>query len=146
MGMNCPFCASNNTKVLESRLLDDAMRRRRECLGCSTRFTTYERAFFHLSVLKKDGREQPFNLAKITTSIQQALGKVEEVVTNEVARRVERKVLKRKTNLIKTKDIGRYVLTELKRIDKMAYLRFASIHKAMDDPRILEKELQTIVR
>ncbi len=142
--MDCPFCMHQETKVLESRVVDHSLRRRRECLQCSNRFTTYEKAVFHLTVIKKDGREEPFNIQKLTTSICKAGGKAEPEATTLLARRVEQKILKRKTNPIKTLEIGRLVLQELRKFDKMAYVRFATIHKSIDNPKALEKELQTI--
>tara|TARA_Y100000310_G_scaffold35122_1_gene33233 strand:- start:312 stop:743 length:432 start_codon:yes stop_codon:yes gene_type:complete len=142
--MYCPFCTNEDTKVLESRILEDSLRRRRECLKCSNRFTTYERAIFNLTVLKKDGKEEPFNVQKLTQSIQKACGKTEEETIKLLAKRVEKKILRRKSKPIKTTDIGRYVLSELRRFDKIAYLRFTSIHKEIEDPKVLEKELKLI--
>ena len=140
--MDCPFCMHEETKVLESRGIDHSLRRRRECLQCSNRFTTYEKAVFNLTVIKKDSREEPFNIQKLTTSIFKACGKAD--TTTLLARRVEQKILKRKTNPIKTIEIGHFVMQELKKFDKMAYVRFATIHKSIDNPKALEKELQTI--
>ncbi len=142
--MHCPFCQHKETRVLESRIHNSSLRRRRECSKCSNRFTTYEKAAFNLAVLKKDGREEPFNMQKLTNSIQQACGKEDENSIQLLARRVEQKVLRKKTNPIKTSHIGKYVLTELKRFNKMAYVRFASIHKEIDDPKLLQQELKTI--
>ncbi len=142
--MNCPFCAHKETKVLESRIVESSLRRRRECLKCSNRFTTYEKAVFNRTVLKKDGREEPFNIQKLALSIEKACGKAEQETTRLLARRVEQKIIKRKINPIKTRDIGKYVLAELKRFDKMAYLRFTSIHKKIDDPKVLAEELKHI--
>ncbi|PIN76802.1 transcriptional regulator NrdR [Candidatus Woesearchaeota archaeon CG10_big_fil_rev_8_21_14_0_10_36_11] len=143
--MFCPFCSHEDTKVLESRVLDSSMRRRRECAKCKNRFTTYEKAEFQLTVLKKDGRIQPFDSQKIAHSIQRALGKVDSTIVNTISLKVERSVLKKKINPVKTVYIGKCVLDELKKIDKIAYLRFASVHKDIEDPKMFEKELQTIV-
>ena len=144
--MYCPFCTHEETKVLESRILDSSLRRRRECLKCSNRFTTYEKAVFKLSVIKKDGKDEPFNIQKLTSSVQRACGKRESEEIEVLAKKVERKILKRKTNPIKTADIGRYVLSELRRFDKIAYLRFTSIHKEIEDPKLLAEELKMIVK
>jgi transcriptional repressor NrdR len=143
--MYCPFCINEETKVLESRILEDSLRRRRECLKCTNRFTTYEKAVFNLTVIKKGGKEEPFNVQKLILSIQKACGKAEEDSIKLLAKRVEKKILKRKTNPIRTTDIGKYVLTELKRFDKISYLRFASIYKEMEDPKLLEKEIRLII-
>ena len=142
--MFCPFCRNEETKVLESRVLDNSMRRRRECLKCANRFTTYEKVSFNLTVLKKDGTTQPFNLQKISQSIESALAKADETAIETLTRKVEQKVLRRKSNPIKTSLIGRFVLQELKKYNKIAYLRFASIYKEIDDPKLLEKELNLL--
>ncbi len=96
-------------------------------------------------VLKKDGREEPYLVEKIYAGMRKACTKAEEEQIAILARKVEQKVLLKKVNPIKTTAIGKIVLQELKRFDKIAYLRFASIHKNIDDPKVLEKELQTIV-
>ena len=142
--MLCPFCSHEETKVLESRLVDKAVRRRRECLDCSARFTTYEKAIFNFTVIKKDSREQPFQLEKIKNSILRACGKIEEEPLQKLTRTIEQKILAKKTNLIKTTDIGKIVLRELRKFDKIAYLRFATIHKELEDPKLVEKELHLI--
>lgn len=142
--MNCPFCSHPDTYVLESRVVQDSLRRRRECDKCSNRFTTYEKAVFRLMVEKKDGREEPFQFEKIKMSLLKACGKADEYVIEELARKVEQKILLKHHNSIKTTEIGKLVLRELKRFDRMAYLRFASIHKAIDDPKVLEKELLVV--
>jgi transcriptional repressor NrdR len=143
--MHCPYCSDSDTKVLESRIINSEVRRRRECLQCQTRFTTYEKAFFNFTVLKKDGREEPFNIDKIKLSLQKSCNKLEETQLLNLTRKSEQKILGKKLNQVKTKEIGRVVLKELKKHDKIAYVRYATIHKEIEDPRLLEKELQTIV-
>ncbi len=142
--MHCPYCSHADTKVLESRLVQESLRRRRECENCSNRFTTYERAVFRVSVLKKDGREEPFQFEKIKISMLKACSKADEADIEGLAKRVEQKILLRHHNPVKTTEIGKLVLRELRKFDKMAYLRFASIHKAIEDPKMLEKELLVV--
>ena len=142
--MQCLYCSHPETKVLESRQAEGALRRRRECLKCSNRFTTYEKAMVNFSVLKKDGREQPFQSEKIKNSIIKACGKVEEQQVELMTKRLEQKIFLKKTHRIKTTEIGKMVLRELRKYDKMAYVRFASIHKSIEDPKLLEKELQLV--
>ncbi|HLC52696.1 MAG TPA: transcriptional regulator NrdR [Candidatus Nanoarchaeia archaeon] len=142
--MYCPYCSHAETKVLESRLLDSSFRRRRECLKCSNRFTTYETAEFSLKVLKKSGQEEAFNLQKIHNSIQKACSKTNPETVAALTGNVQKKILNKKMNLIKSADIGKFVLQELKKFDKIAYLRFASVYKAIEDPKILEKEINLI--
>ena len=124
--------------MLESRILYNSVRRRRECEQCNTRFTTYEQAVFHLTVIKKDGREQAFDAQKIWRSMEKACAKTDLEVVQALCKKVEQKVLAKKMNPIPTTEIGRLVLLELRKFDKMAYVRFASIHKPRDDPKLLK--------
>jgi transcriptional repressor NrdR len=142
--MYCPFCLNEDTKVLESRVIDDSMRRRRACLKCENRFTTYERSSFNLTVEKKDSSIQPFDLNKISLSLKLACGKPDEQLISNLTKNIQQKILKKKTNPIKTIYIGKVILQELKKYNKIAYLRYISVHKEMNDPKIFEKELQLI--
>ncbi len=139
--MYCPYCASTDTHVLESRLLDTTLRRRRECTGCGNRFTTYEKAVLTLSVLKKDGRTQNFDYSKLQHSIEKACGKTDTQTIQSIANKVHQKLINKKSTTIKSSEIGTAVLNELKKIDRMAYLRFGTVHKSITDPSTLEKEL-----
>ena len=143
--MYCPFCSYQETKVLESRISDESLRRRRECLKCSNRFTTYEKAIFNLKVLKKDGSIQPFQLDKIIRCLENSCGKVEERKVLELSKKVEQKILRKKSNPIKSIHVARFIMQELKKHDKMAYLRFASVYKGIVDVKEFEKELGLIV-
>ncbi len=143
--MYCPYCAYEDTKVLESRMLDDSMRRRRECLKCENRFTTYEKIVLSLTVIKKNGRQEEFDLGKITRSVEKACNKAEEEELQELSRKIEQKILSKKINQIKTSEIGKIVMQELKKVDKIAYLRYASVYKNIEDVRMLEKEIDLIV-
>ncbi len=142
--MHCPFCSFADTKVLESRLVEEAMRRRRKCLKCASRFTTYERASFNFLVSKKDGREQPFDLRKVAASIERACAKAEQEHVQLLAQKVYQKILRKKSHQVKSLEIGKFVLQVLKKYDKIAYLRFASIHKGIGDTKALERELHML--
>ncbi len=142
--MYCPFCFNEDTKVLESRVIDDSMRRRRSCLKCENRFTTYERATFNLQVEKKDNSVQPFDLNKISMSLTLACGKPNDEHIADLTRKVQQKIIKKKSSPIKTSYIGKVILQELKKYNKIAYLRYVSVHKEMNDPKTFEKELQLI--
>ena len=142
--MHCPFCAHKDTKVLESRISENSFRRRRECLKCENRFTTYEKAVFHFSVIKKNGTEQPFNVEKIKNGVMRAYGKIEEDALQRLMGRIEQRILVKKVNPIKTTEIGKIVLAELKKENKIAYLRYATVYKSIEDTKVLEKELQLI--
>lgn len=141
----CPFCSHADTKVLESRTIQESLRRRRECLSCSSRFTTYEKAVFNLKVIKRDGREQEFDLAKIQRGIEKACNKIDPATLSNLSQKIEQKILNKKTNSIKSTEIGDIVLQELKKFDQMAYLRFASVYKSIADPKSLKKELNIII-
>lgn len=143
--MLCPFCSQTNTKVLESRAIQESLRRRRECLNCSSRFTTYEKAVFNLKVIKRDGREQEFDLSKIQRGIEKACNKIDPATLTNLSQKIEQKILNKKTNSIKSTEIGNIVLQELKKFDQMAYLRFASVYKSIADPKLLKKELNIIM-
>ena len=144
--MFCVFCNNEDTKVLESRVIEEGIRRRRECLKCTNRFTTYEKAFFNLTVQKKDGRLQPYEPSKITVSIEKASGKIDSLDSSKLTRSVEQRILRKKASSIKTRDIAREVLRELRKVDKMAYLRFATVYKEIEDPNLLSKEIKAIIK
>lgn len=130
--MLCPYCIRDQTSVLESRDSEDGTvtRRRRKCLKCSKRFTTYERVeVIDLKVVKKDGSLESFDREKIRKGIQLACEKrdVSEEEIEKVVDDIELRLLNRKSTEISSSDIGRMVLTRLKKLDKVAYLRFASV-------------------
>lgn len=136
--MRCPFCSHTETQVAETRESDegDVVRRRRRCLSCDKRFTTYERADIALpSVVKKDGRRADFDPAKLRASMQLALRKrpvsVEQI--DAAINRIEEKLLGSGAREIASTRLGELVMRELKRIDKVAYVRFASVYRSFED-------------
>ena len=136
--MRCPFCASVATQVLESRAVDegDAIRRRRECTKCLKRFTTYEKVKgTALWVIKKDGRREPFEREKLKRGILRALQKrpISLDLVDEIVERVEREMLKKEKEEVTSRAIGRAVLKRLKKVDKVAWLRFASVYLEFED-------------
>lgn len=143
--MRCPLCNHEDTKVLDSRVTEDTVRRRRKCPECDGRFTTHEKAELRRLVMKKDQSRQPFQEEKVRMSIQKALAKDDLAQLNTITDRVVSRILTKKTELITSREIGRMVMQELKKVDKLAYLRYASVHKAMNDPKAMEKELQAII-
>ena len=131
--MLCPFCRSHNTQVLESRAVEegDSIRRRRECSKCLKRFTTYERVRgTALLVLKKDGRREPYDREKVKLGVLRAIKNrpVSVGVVDQVADEVEREMLKKEHEEVSSRIIGRAILKRLKRVDKVAWLRFASVY------------------
>ncbi len=136
--MKCPFCANDDNQVLESRIVDDghAVRRRRECDKCSKRFTTYEKVRGSvLWVVKKDGKREPFDLEKVKRGILRAIEKrpVSLELVSEVVDQVEREMLRKEKEEVSSKAIGRAILKRLKKIDKVAWLRFASVYLQFED-------------
>ncbi len=128
--MICPYCKSKNTKVVDKRDSEDSItRRRRECLSCGRRFTTYEKVEkSSIKVLKKDGTFQTFDKDKIIHGIRVAAQKrLDEKTVESLADEIEIKLLARKSSKIPASDIGRLILNRLKKIDEISYLRFASV-------------------
>ena len=131
--MRCPFCRADDTRVIDSRELSggDSIRRRRECSNCGRRFTAYERVEgANLMVVKKDGRRQDFDPVKLRQKLRVALTKrpVGEDAIDAILTRVEADLLARGTSEVPSSAIGESVLRELKALDEVAYIRFASEH------------------
>lgn len=136
--MQCPFCENEQSSVLESRDSEDnqVTRRRRECEGCKKRFTTYERVEGpQLIVIKKDGGRENFDREKIRRGINHACEKrpVSTDLVEEIVDQVEQEMLKKKSNEVSSRLIGNAVLRQLKKMDKVAYVRFASVYLDFDD-------------
>jgi len=136
--MKCPFCGNNDSQVLESRSVDEgvAIRRRRECVKCKKRFTTIERVKgVALWVIKKDGRREPFDKEKVKRGILRAIEKrpISMDLAEDVVEQVEREMLRQEKEEVSSKAIGRAILLRLKKIDKVAWLRFASVYLEFED-------------
>ena len=145
--MKCPFCASEETQVLESRAVEDgnAIRRRRECTKCNKRFTTYEKTKNNfLWVVKKDGRREPFDKEKLKRGILRAIEKrsVSLDLVDDITDQVEREMLRKEKEEIPSKVIGSAVLKRLKKVDKVAWLRFVSVYLEFDDLKDFEKTIE----
>ena len=146
--MNCPFCSSTLNKVVDKRAVNSSgeIRRRRECLKCHQRFTTYERlAKVELTVIKKDGRREGFDRDKLRSGIARALEKRPafeqvEIITG----RIENRLRSSRGKEIASKVIGRMVLGELKKADKVAYLRFTSVYRKFDNPSDFAKIITSL--
>lgn len=136
--MRCPFCNHGETQVAETRESDegDVVRRRRRCVGCDKRFTTYERAEIALPVVvKKDGTRADFDSRKVRASMQLALRKrpvsIEQI--DAALLRIEEALLTSGARELPSTKLGELVMRELKRIDKVAYVRFASVYRSFED-------------
>lgn len=148
--MKCPFCDYKETKVIDSRLCGDggSIRRRRECLKCSKRFTTYEYVErVPLMVIKKDGRRQPFDRAKIIAGLVKACEKrpISIVKIEEVTTDIERLIQKRFDREVDAAVIGEEVVKKLAALDEVAYVRFASVYRQFRDVNQFMSELQGIL-
>lgn len=136
--MRCPFCSHEDTQVVETRESDegDVVRRRRRCQSCDKRLTTYERAEIALpSVVKKDGTRADFELAKLRASMALALRKrpVSAEAVDAAIHRIEEKLLSLGLREVPSERIGELVMRELKKLDKVAYVRFASVYRSFED-------------
>lgn len=149
--MKCPFCHHVDDKVIDSRASSEghAVRRRRECLKCGRRFTTYEVVEeMPLYVVKKDGRRQPFDRKNILGGIQKAcekrpisLEKMEEMVSA-----IERDIYRSFDREVSSKDIGELIMEKLKAVDEVAYVRFASVYRQFKDVNQFMTELRDLLK
>jgi transcriptional repressor NrdR len=136
--MKCPFCSHSDTQVVETRISEDgdSIRRRRQCASCEKRFTTYERADVSFpSIVKKDGRRIEYERAKLLASMKLALRKrpvsIEQV--DGAVERIEEKLLLLGARELPSARVGELVMRELKKLDKVAYVRFASVYRSFED-------------
>ena len=147
--MQCPYCQDGETKVIDSRDSEDSVRRRRECLDCKKRFTTYERAeITELIVVKKSGNRQPFDRKKILNGLVRACEKT-DVTINQIERVVDEieLELRRNDNIeVSSTEIGELVMSKLKQLNKIAYIRFASVYREFTDVGHFKKELSTLLK
>ncbi len=147
--MRCMYCNHDESKVVDSRPTEDAwaIRRRRECMNCGKRFTTYEKIENPIVlVVKKDGERQPFNSAKIKDGLIKACEKrpvsaqeIDNIVTN-----VEKMVYNSLNQEITSHDIGEKIMDELKKLDQVAYVRFASVYRHFEDINSFKAELNKL--
>lgn len=148
--MRCPKCSYDDTKVLDSRPVEDggAIRRRRQCEKCEFRFSTYEEIeILDLTVVKRDGLKQPFTREKLERGIKRAFEKREH--SDETIRKlisgIEQEIQKKAcAGEIKSSDIGEIVMKKIKRVDKVAYIRFASVYRQFEDVEEFKLELSKL--
>ncbi len=147
--MHCPFCSAEDTRVVDSRLADegDSVRRRRECNVCGERFTTYERAELRLpKIIKSDGRREPFSENKLRTGMSRALEKrpVDTEAVEHVIGRIRHRLVASGEREIKSRMIGEWVMEELKDLDAVAYVRFASVYRSFEDLEAFSEEVERL--
>ncbi|MEI8324687.1 MAG: transcriptional regulator NrdR [Betaproteobacteria bacterium] len=136
--MKCPFCGNLETQVVETRISEDAdfIRRRRQCGACNKRFTTYERPDVNFpTIVKKDGRRIEFDRSKLRGSMTLALRKrpVSTEQLDSAIERIEERLLNLALREVQSQRIGELVMRELKKLDKVAYVRFASVYRNFED-------------
>lgn len=149
--MRCPYCSSEEDKVVDSRIAEDgrAIRRRRECLACGRRFTTFERIEESpLVVNKRNGVEEPFDRLKISEGIRRACKNrpVSDEQIDALAEEVEEAVRTEGARRVQSAEIGRLVLDRLRSLDDVAYLRFASVYKGFQELTDFERELLALLK
>ena len=149
--MYCPVCNSKETKVVDSRVTQDgvAVRRRRECVKCAYRFSTVEEMeLLDITVVKRDGRREAYSRSKIVAGIKQSL--ITRAYTQEkfdrLVHNVERDIQKKRKREVKSETIGEILMKHLKRFDKVAFIRFASIYRAFADVDTFETEIKSLRR
>ena len=147
--MRCPFCGAQDTKVIDSRLFGDGdqVRRRRQCALCKERFTTYETAELNLPrVIKQDGSRVPFDGRKLASGMTRALEK-RPVGTEQVEQalsRIRRRMLATGEREVASRQIGEWVMDELRALDQVAYVRFASVYRKFEDVNAFREEIERL--
>ncbi len=149
--MRCPFCGAEDTRVIDSRPAGEGaqVRRRRECTECGERFTTYERVELVLPrVVKRDGKREPFDEGKLRAGMLRALEK-RPVATEQVeaaVERVKRRLRETGEREVSSRDIGEWVMEELRGLDQVAYVRFASVYRSFQDVNAFREEIERLQR
>jgi len=147
--MHCPFCGTHETKVVDSRLVAEGqqIRRRRECISCHERFTTYETAELLMPrVIKTDGSRQPFDEDKLRAGIQRALEKrpvsIEEI--EACITRIKQRLRATGERELPSREVGEAVMAELRKLDQVAYVRFASVYRSFQDINEFREEIERL--
>jgi transcriptional repressor NrdR len=147
--MNCPFCGYEEHRVVDKREANEATRRRRECLKCKKRFTTYERFEpFELVVVKKDGRREPFSREKLRNGLVKACEKrpIPQETISKAVDEIENELRNSEKKEFPSTIVGELVMKKLKKLDKVAYIRFASVYREFADLASFENELRKLIK
>jgi len=144
--MQCPYCGHADSRVVDTRTTSDGIRRRRECLSCKKRFTTYEQISEALLIVKRDGRREPFDRHKLTQGIRIACAKRPIAMTDieRVVSQIEEHLFSLGTAEVRSEIIGEMILEKLKELDPLAYIRYAIVYMEMEDVGSLQKELDRL--
>jgi len=147
--MRCPYCGHEDSKVVDSRNAGDSIRRRRQCLDCGSRFTTYERAqSTNLLVIKRDGRREEFSREKLIAGIRKACAKrpISQDTIEELVDNIEAQLHQLGRGEVATTTIGDMVMERLRQLDGVAYIRFASVYRAFADIEEMKQEADAYAR
>jgi len=149
--MHCPFCQHEDTRVIDSRVAEDGatIRRRRECERCSERFNTFETVEIKLpAIVKSDGRREAFDERKLRTGVERALQKrpVASDAVDSVVREIVRQLRAVNEREVLSRLIGEWVMDALKRLDQVAYVRFASVYRRFEDVQAFREEIERLER
>ena len=147
--MRCPQCGTRDTRVIDSRDLDDSatIRRRRECNSCATRFTTYERVeAARLVVVKRDGTRQEFDRGKLAAGLRKALTRrpVPDGAAEQAADEIEAALRAEGMNEVASQRVGQLAMAKLRALDHIAYIRFASVYQSFEDLETLKREVDSL--
>lgn len=145
--LHCPFCGQDDSRVIDSRESPDGVRRRRECAGCGMRFTTYERVHaLPLMVVKRDGRREPFLVDKLARSVRTACAKrpLEIGALEKLTLDVENEIHRLGRAEVESRVIGEMVIDRLRSLDRVAYIRFASVYRDFEDIDTFAREVEAL--
>jgi transcriptional repressor NrdR len=144
----CPLCRTGETRVVDSRDDETTVRRRRECQACHHRFTSYERIeAARLSIIKKDGRREPYSREKVRSGVRKACEKrpISEAAIEQIVDDAERELYARGESEIPASTVGELLMAALKNVDKVAYIRFASVYRSFTDVQSFQEELAQLL-
>jgi transcriptional repressor NrdR len=149
--MKCPICYFDDTKVVDSRVASDGLsiRRRRECLKCGFRFSTYEEVeILDLMIVKRDGRRESYSREKLIGGLKKSLEKraVTDDKFKQLVHGIERELQKLKKSEVTSRQIGQMVMKQLKKVDQVAYIRYASVYEQFKDANEFRKELNKLIK
>ncbi len=148
--MKCPACHNDDTKVTDSRLINDGMaiRRRRECLECAFRFSTYEEVeILNLSVIKRDGRREPYSKDKLESGLKKSFEKrpITQDEFKKLINKIERNIQMDAKDEIKSSRMGEIIMKHLRKTDQVANIRFASVYRSFKDVKTFQQELKKLI-
>jgi transcriptional repressor NrdR len=149
--MKCPVCYHQDTKVVDSRVAGDgfSIRRRRECLKCGFRYSTYEEIeLLELTVIKRDGQKQVYSRDKLVNGLKKSLEKrpITEDDFKKLVNSIERDLQILRKNEVKSEEVGQIIMKHLKKTDKIAFIRFASVYQSFEDLQAFQEELDKLLK